>query len=57
MKHPDQNQLKEERVCLAYTSISLLITEGSQDRYLETGADAEAWRNVARILGVFKCSM
>jgi hypothetical protein len=31
-----------ERVYLAYTSTSLFITEGSQDRNLQLGADAEA---------------
>ena len=28
---------------MAYTSISMLIIEGSQDKNLEAGADAEVW--------------
>ena len=32
MKHHDQKQLREERIYLAYSSTSLFITEGSQDR-------------------------
>ena len=42
MKHHDQKQHGEERVYLAYASTSLFIIEGSQDRNLEAGADAEA---------------
>lgn len=38
MKHHDQKQVGEDRVHLAYTS----ITEGSQDRSIEAEADAEA---------------
>jgi hypothetical protein len=40
MKH--QKQPGGERISLAYTSILLLIFEGSQDRNVEAGADAEA---------------
>jgi uncharacterized protein Veg len=32
MKHQNQKQLGEKRVCLAYTSTSLFIIEGNQDR-------------------------
>ena len=42
MKHHDQSKFGEERVYLAYTSISLFIIEESQDRNLEAGTDAEA---------------
>ena len=43
-----KKEVREERAYLAYTSISLFIMEGSQDRnskqgrVLEAGADAEA---------------
>ena len=42
MKHCGHKQLGEERVYLIYTSTSLFIIKGSQDRDLEAGADAEA---------------
>ena len=45
MKH--QKQPGGERISLAYTSILLLIFEGSQDRNVEAGADAEATENAA----------
>jgi hypothetical protein len=32
LKKHDQKQLKEESICLAYTSTSLFFTEASQDR-------------------------
>jgi hypothetical protein len=32
LKHHDQKQVEEERVYLAYTSTSLSIIKGSQDR-------------------------
>jgi hypothetical protein len=41
-KHHDQKQDGEERIYFAYISTSLFITEGSQDRNLEAGADADA---------------
>jgi hypothetical protein len=45
IKYHDQKQMVEERVCLTYTSISLLIIKESQlkqDRYLEAGPDVKA---------------
>lgn len=39
MKHYDQKQVGKESY-LAYTSTLHSITEGSQDRNLESGADA-----------------
>jgi hypothetical protein len=41
MKHHDQKQPGEERVCLAYSPISLFTTEGRQDR---NSNRAETWR-------------
>lgn len=41
-KHHAQKQAGEERVCLVYTSTSLLILIGSPGQSLEAGADAEA---------------
>jgi hypothetical protein len=41
MKHHYQKQAEEERVYLAYTSISLFITEESQDR---SSNMAGSWR-------------
>ena len=47
IKHHDHKQLGEERVYLAYASIALFTTKGSQDRNsnsrnLKAGADAGA---------------
>ena len=42
MKHMTKRQVGAERVCVAHTSTLLFITEGSRDRILEAGADAEA---------------
>lgn len=42
MKPHDQKQIVKEMVYLAFTSISLFITGGSQGRSPEAGADAEA---------------
>jgi hypothetical protein len=42
MKHHEQKQLGKGRVYLAYALTSLFTTEGSQDRNLEAGAEAEA---------------
>jgi hypothetical protein len=42
MKHHDPKQLGEEMVYLAYSSIPLFITEGSQDRNLQWGRKLEA---------------
>ena len=41
MKHHDQKQLGEEKACLAYASMLLLIIEGNQDRKSDT---AGIWR-------------
>lgn len=46
MKYHDQKKLGEKRVYL-YTSISLFVTEGSQGRILEAGADEEAVEGAA----------
>jgi len=45
MKHHDQKQIGEERVCLVYTSILPSITEGSQDR---NPNKAGTWRQELR---------
>jgi hypothetical protein len=37
-----KTQLGKERVSLTYTSIAIFILDGSQDRNLEVGDDAEA---------------
>ena len=42
MKHYDHKQVEKEKVYLACASTLLFITEGSQGRNLEAGADAEA---------------
>jgi hypothetical protein len=41
VENHDQKQIGEERVYLSYASISLLITEGNQDR---NSSRAETWR-------------
>lgn len=46
MKHHDQKQLREERVCLVHTSTLLFIIKGSENRYardrnLNTEVDVE----------------
>lgn len=39
-EHSDQYQFEEERVYLVTSSRSQFITEGTQDRNLESGAEA-----------------
>jgi len=42
-----EKHVGEEKVYLAHTSTSKFIAEGSQDRNLEAGADAEAMEGAA----------
>jgi hypothetical protein len=59
MEHHDQNQAKEERVYLAYTSTSIVHhwrksgQEHTQGRNLEAGADAEAMEGCCLLAGLF----
>ena len=53
MKHHDQKQVGEERAYLAYTSISLFIIEGGQDRNSNM---AGTWRQKLKGLLLVACS-
>jgi hypothetical protein len=50
---PSPKPLGKERVYLAYTSTSLFIIGGSQDRSLEAGAAAEAMDGAAYWLALY----
>ena len=53
MKHHNHKASWEERIYLVYTSISLFIIKGNQDRNSHrAGADAEAMKGV---LGFYYC--
>jgi hypothetical protein len=47
-----EKQARKERPRVAYTSTSLFIIEGSQDKNLEAGADMEATEGCCLVLAL-----